>query len=360
MLIIPAADALHEHAADYRVIRLTGSPQLMGRAQAAYLRPVGAPFRRAFWEDDTAFLRACAHVIASFYAPLWEELAAFADALSLPAERALFVRAGALPQGCSAFAWVRDDGQVIAGRNYDFYERMPTRHLLITQPERGYAHVGMNGGLVGGRYDGMNERGLFVALHKVMADRPHHLPPGVPFHLLPRLALETCATAQEAARLLVAMPHLAAFNYTIADASGACFAVETYPGRQAQLRVGEGASPSQTTMSRRWRRSKASARWSPRTRAARRWRRTPPPWDDAWDAAVALLADHRWGMCCHREFGATLWSAVFDLSARRAAYAFGPPCRVSYREIAVPSSWKGKRQMCEGDKETRRQGDKEN
>jgi len=202
----------HEHAADYRVVALAGPPAAIGRAQAAYLRPVGAPFRRIPWEDDAAFLRACASVVAGFHAPLWEELAAFADALSLPAERALFVRAGALPHGCSAFAWVLDDRQVIAGRNYDFYERMPTRHLLITQPERGYAHVGMNGGLVGGRYDGVNEQGLFVALHKVMADRPRHTPPGVPFHLPPRLALETCATAHEAARLLAAMPHLASFN----------------------------------------------------------------------------------------------------------------------------------------------------
>jgi hypothetical protein len=336
----PVAVTLHEDAADYRVIKLSGSPMLIGRAQAAYLRPVGAPFRPAIWEGDTAFLRACARVITSFHAPLWDELAAFADALSLPAERALFVRAGALPHGCSAFAWVRDDGQVIAGRNYDFYERMPTRHLLITQPERGYAHVGMNGGLVGGRYDGMNERGLFVALHKVMADRPLHMPPGVPFHLLPRMALETCATAPEAARLLSAMPHLAAFNYTIADASGACFAVETYPGRQAQLREGAGGIAvanhyeSAVLAPLQGQRSLVSSHARSAAMA-----QMPPPWDDAWDAAMALLAEHRWGMCCHREFGATLWSAVFDLSARRAAYAFGPPCRVSYREIAAP--WAG-------------------
>ncbi|MFL5802655.1 MAG: C45 family autoproteolytic acyltransferase/hydrolase [Roseiflexaceae bacterium] len=329
----------HEYAADYRVVALAGPPAAIGRAQAAYLRPVGAPFRRIPWEDDSAFLRACARVVAGFHAPLWEELAAFADALSLPAERALFVRAGALPHGCSAFAWVLDDGQVIAGRNYDFYERMPTRHLLITQPERGYAHVGMNGGLVGGRYDGVNEQGLFVALHKVMADRPRHTPPGVPFHLPPRLALETCATAHEAARLLAAMPHLASFDYTVADASGACFAVETYPGLPAQLRAGEAG----VAVANHYESAALAPLQGQRSVAGSRARcvameQAPPPWEDPWDAAIALLSDHRSGMCCHREFGSTLWSAVFELSARRAAYAFGPPCRVAYREVAIPTS----------------------
>src|SRR6266540_2050062 len=91
----------HEQTADYRVISLAGSPEAIGRVQAAYLRPVGAPLRRNPWEEDRAFLCTCAAIVAGFHAPLWDELAAFADALSLPAERALFVRAGALPRGCS-------------------------------------------------------------------------------------------------------------------------------------------------------------------------------------------------------------------------------------------------------------------
>jgi len=328
---------LHEYQADYRTITLDGPPAALGRVQASYLRPVTAPFRRNPWEEDRAFLRACAQVIAGIYAPLWDELAAFADALDLPAERGLFVRAGTLPHGCSAFAWVCHDGRVIAGRNYDFYERMPTRHLLITRPERGYAHVGMNGGLVGGRYDGMNERGLFVALHKVMADRPGHTPPGVPYHLAPRLALETCASAHEAARLIAGMPHLSSFNYTLADPSGECFAIETYPGMPAQVRVGEPGvavanhyeSPALAPLQGKRPVADSRARVAAMSR-------TPAPWDDPWEAAAAVLSDHASGMCCHREFGATLWSALFDLTALRGAYAFGPPCRNEYREVVFP------------------------
>jgi Acyl-coenzyme A:6-aminopenicillanic acid acyl-transferase len=327
------------YTADYRTIALAGPPEAIGRAQAAYLRPVGTPFRRNPWEEDAAFIRACAVLVAHLHAPLWEELAAFADALRMPAERALFVRAGALPQGCSAFAWALDDGRVLAGRNYDFYDRMPTRHLLLTRPERGYAHIGMNGGLVGGRYDGMNERGLFVALHKVMADRPRHTAPGVPYHLLPRLALETCATAREAAWLIADMPHLAAFNYTLADASGACFKLETYPGLPVQAREGAAgiavANHYESAALAPLQGLRSTAGSHARVAAMEQ---APPTWADPWEAAALVLSDHQTGMCSHKEFGATLWSGIFDLTERRAAYAFGPPCRVPYREVAIPTT----------------------
>jgi hypothetical protein len=335
--MITAARPPHEYTADYRTIALTGSPEALGQAQAGYLRPVGTPFRRNSWEEDAAFMRACATLIRRLHAPLWEELAAFADALQLPAERALFVRAGALPQGCSAFAWALDDGRVIAGRNYDFYERMPTRHLLLTRPQRGYAHAGMNGGLVGGRYDGMNERGLFVALHKVMADRPRHTAPGVPYHLPPRLALETCATARDAARLIADMPHLAAFNYTVADASGGFFKLETYPGLPTQVREGVAgiavANHYESAALVPLQGLRSSAGSLSRIAVMEQ---TPPPWADPSEAAALVLSDHASGMCCHKEFGATLWSGIFDLTERRAAYAFGAPCRVAYHEVIIP------------------------
>jgi len=34
--------------------------------------------------------------------------------------------------------------------------------------------------------------GLFVSLHIVMADDPDRRVPGIPFHLVPRILLETC------------------------------------------------------------------------------------------------------------------------------------------------------------------------
>ncbi len=288
--------AQHEHRADYRRILLAGAPERIGRAQATYLRSVPAPFRRNTWESDMPFMRECAALLREVYAPLWIELAAFADALDMPTEKGLFVRAGALPHGCSAFAWVLPDGRVIAGRNYDFYERMSTRHLLITRPERGYGHVGMNGGLVGGRYDGMNEHGVFVAIYKVMANRPDRVAPGMPYHLVLRLVLETCATAEAGARLVASLPHLASFNYTLADASGACFAVETYPGLPSQVRAEQGGiavanhytSPELASLQGRRSTSGSQARVAAM-------RPLPSSADDPWEAAAERLRCHELG-----------------------------------------------------------------
>jgi hypothetical protein len=327
----------HEAHIDYQRIALSGSPEAMGRQQASYLQPVPSPFRRNPWEEDTAFLHGCAEAVCALAPQLWAELAAFAVARGLPPERGLFVRGGALPHGCSAVAWRTVDGRVLAGRNYDFYERMPTRHLLRTQPERGYCHLGMNGGLVGGRYDGVNERGLFVALHKVMAERRDPVAPGVPFHLVLRLALELCADAYEAVGLIAGMRHIASFNYTVADAGGNLFALECFPGERVRVRraarviavANHYTSPALAP------RQGGRPLDGSRARVARL-RQVAEATGEPWAATADALRDHTSGVCAHKEFGATLWSGLFDLTQRRAAYAFGAPCQVAYSDEGWP------------------------
>lgn len=332
-------DWLHEQEADYRIVQLTGSAATIGSAMAQTLRPVPSPFKKWPWQEDRTFLQSCATILNDVAPWLWQELGTFADGLDLPPEQGLFVRAGSLPHGCSAVAWWTHDGRVLAGRTYDFYTRMRTRHLLITQPDDGYAHLGMNGGLAGGRYDGINQHGLFVALHKVMTTAPKTLAPGVPYHLLPRLALQCCGTAEQAADLLMRVPHLASFNYTLADASGTLIALECYPGQPVQRRDGDdviavtnhyespllapfqGARPTAESRRRKAGLEAISERWG-----------------DGWNVTVDAVSDHEDGVCCHREFGATLWAGVFDLGAHRAAYSFGAPCRTPMIEYTVPKT----------------------
>lgn len=329
MLASPEQSELHhEQQADYRVIRLHGSASTIGGTLAQQLERMPSPFRKWPWEEDHGFLRACASIVADVAPWLWTELATFADGLDLPAEHGLFVRAGSLPHGCSAIVWRSYDGRMLAGRTYDFYSRTRTRHLLITEPHDGYNHIGMNGGLVGGRYDGLNEHGVFVALHKVMTHRPDTNAPGVPYHLLPRLVLQSCRTAEQAAELMTRLPHLASFNYTLADASGALIALECYPGQPVQRRDGDETlavtnhymSPALAPLQGRRPTSDSRRRMAALEAIGERW-------GDGWNVTVDAVSDHEGGVCCHREFGATLWAGVFDLGARRAAYSFGAPCR---------------------------------
>lgn len=326
---------------DYHCLSLAGDPETLGRLQAApdWPRPQPAPAPRLPWLDDPAFLAACAQVLRSAAPAVWAELAAFADALGVDAPRALFLRAGALRHGCSAFAWRLADGQVVAGRTYDYAAAFPHRHLLDTRPSQGLAHLGMNGGMVGGRYDGVNERGLFVALHKVMAERPARVDPGLPPHLLVRAALETCADAAEAARLIAGLPHLAAFNYTLADPAGRLIALECYPGRPARTRwcaravavANHYAHPSLAPLQGQRPLAGSHAR-------AAVMRRPPEAGADPWLAAQATLADHSAPVCAHRAHGSTLWAGVFDLTGRRVAYAFGAPCAAPFVARAFPGA----------------------
>ncbi|MBA3947268.1 MAG: hypothetical protein H0X37_22250 [Herpetosiphonaceae bacterium] len=332
-------DLLDERAADYRIIELWGAPQTIGARHARYLRPVGTPFRPWPWEADRDFLRACVAIVRDLAPWLWQEVATFAEKVGLPTERGLFIRAGSMPQGCSAVAWRAPDGHILAGRTYDFYTRMPTRHLLETTPTEGLAHLGMNGGLIGGRYDGVNEAGLFIALHKVMTDRPAQLAPGVPYHLLPRVVLQQCRTANEAADLIQAVPHLASFNYTLADAQGNLIGLECYPGRpvvrRTALEVLAVTNHYTATELRPWEGSRPTAGSERRKVALERIKEHT---GDPWQVTQAMISDHAADVCCHREFGATLWAGVFDLTARRVAYCFGAPCRNPWQSFAFPGN----------------------
>ena len=323
--------------ADYRMVELWGTPRTMALRQARYGRPVAAPVRPWPWEQDHDFLRACATLLNEAAPWLWQEVATWAETVGLPPERGLFVRAGAIPQGCSAVVWRATDGRVIAGRTYDFYTRMPTRHLLVTTPTHGLHHLGMNGGLLGGRYDGVNQAGLFVALHKIMADRPDHLVPGIPYHLLPRIVLQQCRTAEAAADFLRYVPHLASFNYTLADPSGTFIAVECYPGQPVATRehpdVLAVANHYTDPGLRRFQGLRSLAASERRQRALEQ---VAAQTGDGWTATQAALADHANDVCTHREFSTTLWAGLFDLTTCRAAYCWGPPCETPWQEFPFP------------------------
>lgn len=329
-------DLPSERDADYRIVELRGSPASIGRIHASSLIPVPAPFRRWPWENNLEFLRGCGAIVRDVAPWLWQELAAFAEMASLPAEQGLFVRAGALRHGCSAVAWRAPNGHVLVGRTYDFYTRMRTRHLLITEPEQRLQHLGMNGGLVGGRYDGVNQHGLFVGLHKVMADQPGSTEPGVPYHLIPRIALESCRSASEAAGLIERLPHLAPFNYTLADASGALIALECYPGRPVYRRENDRVLAVTNHFT-----QPALAQYQGKRPVDGSYRRKASlerigGQGDPWEITTQAVSDHHSGVCCHREFGATLWAGIFDLTARRAAYSFGAPCRNGLQTFTFP------------------------
>jgi predicted choloylglycine hydrolase len=291
--------------------------------------------------SQLSFARDCLQAICNFHPPLLDEFEGWADALGVTIDSILSILSfgvEALGRFSSAFAWRSGQG-IIGGRNYDFFHWAKTRHLIHANPVAYYATAGMNDGMVGGRHDGVNERGLFVALTSVVTSEPEAVQPGVIFHLVPRILLETCASAREAVMLASEMPHLMSYSYLIADAEE-MFVVEAFPG---SVRVREAENGCVAVTNHFLHPDLQGLMQSPIQRnSEQRLSRIASALQDAradsdpWKIASDILSDHETPVCGHAAGSATLWSMVADLTNQRLTYSLGAPCRNPYEEVPWP------------------------
>jgi hypothetical protein len=330
----------------YQTFDLSGTHYDLGYQQGAQTEPFVIP---AWWPapPPLAFARACAAQVADIHPPLLDELQGYADGQRLPFEAVLrgvcrrSMRLRARPPypegGCSSFAHRRDDGQVRVGRNYVFYPMQTVRQRVRLRPERGLASVGMRGSVPGGRYDGVNTAGLFICLHVALSAEPEDIPPGIPFHLLPRLVLETCLTTRAAIDLLTRVQHLHPFNYLIADAQGHLAVVEAHPAR---VRVIE---PTRAMI------AATNHYRHPDMHPLQRGRKLDHSIErlsflyaqaaDEWANPVTdVLTHHASRLCGHAGGHTTLWSLSANLTTHTIAYAFGAPCETAYEQVEWPAN----------------------
>jgi len=337
-------DLRQELEADYRTLALSGDHAAIG-----YEMGLATPMRQVpTWRDaetELAFARACAEVVAQFHPRLLDEFQGYAEAQGRTWDEVLPHFSLNLPEGtlsgCTTFVRRLADGHVLVARNHDFLYTQKQRYLRRLSPADYPATLGAQAGLIGSCYDGVNSHGLFAALHLIRARVAEKVGPGVPFHLIPRILLETCHTAGEAVARLQEMPHLFPFNYLVADAED-MFAVEVYPGH---VRVRQPANDSLVVTN--YYESPDMRLFQGRRNLDGQIERTR--WIEAriakdevsdaiggWAWAQRLLRDHSVPVCHHRPNQATLWSLVADLSGRRIAYCLGAPCRNEFHEWDWP------------------------
>lgn len=303
----------------------------------------------AWWPEPPSlnFAHACAREITAFHPNLLDELYGHADGQEQDYDHLLRIlcryRLGGRPVsvpeqgGCTSLAWRAPDGHLLVGRNYDFYPVQRIRQRIRLAPQGTYPTVGMRGSVPCGRYDGVNHAGLFCSLHIVLAERMDTVQPGIPFHLIPRIVLETCTNVTEAINVLLDMPHIHSFNYLVADAEQ-CAVVECHSGRvrivypeDGLLTVGNFYQHPDMQPLQRNRRQQYS-----RDRIAylrsRTWVR-----DDSWQSIQTALTDHTAHVCGHTGGHTTLWSAMADLTTRRIAYTTAAPCHVPHADVEWPA-----------------------
>jgi hypothetical protein len=398
------ADSKHPHPSplpkgegvDYRTFDIRGSHARLGYE----LGKADPPFAMQFWwwpPPPAPFAASCRDVVHDFHPHLLDEFDAYADAqrlhprdlwqkccrvnlkakLSLPSPadgRNVPVGGGVvgggveMGEGCSTFARFlaptqpspASQGRVVVGRNYDYLPQQMRRQRIRFAPDCcAHVTIGTRGGVPCGRYDGLNQHGLFVSLHVVMTDSPtiDDVKPGVPFHLVARMALELCHTAREARNLLLHMPHLSSLNFLVADANDA-FVIEADP-RRVRVIEREGSILAATNHyrhpdmqplqgARRFENSACRLSFlqnvdSPRTGEGVNGRTgdfTPSPphpvtrsVDALLDAAGAIMADRTAPVCGTSGSLTTLWSCVAELTAKRIRHAAGAPGFAPYEEV---------------------------
>lgn len=336
----PEDDLEEEKAADYRYLKLVGTHLEMGQQLADEIGPLPpVPAKKPLTLSQITFAEECWDVISSFHPTLLDEYEGWAEALDLEMDALLGMLIAGIEGtnlGCSSFA-LRRQGRTIVGRNYDFFYWARLRYLIAAQPEAYYATLGMNDGLLSGRHDGLNQHGLFVALHGVGSKAPERVEPGVAFHLIPRILLETCATAEEAVMMAQEMPHLSSFNYTIVDPHD-MFVVEAYP---EMVRVREAENDYIAATNHFLHDDLSPLIESPilensKRRLQKMLSALSKGNSDPWALAQEILTDHQTPLCGHVDGLATLWSVISDLTNQKVAYSLGAPCRNKYKEYPWP------------------------
>ncbi|MCS6846208.1 MAG: C45 family peptidase [Anaerolineae bacterium] len=362
-----------DEAPDYRTFDLHGSHAHLGYV----LGKADPPFRMQFWwwpPPPARFAEACRDVVHEIHPHLVDELHAYADAQRLPA-RELWRKccrvnlkarlspahtAGReLAEGCSTFvrfisartASGDKIRRVIVGRNYDYLPQQARRQRIRFVPDCcANASIGARGSVPCGRYDGLNSHGLFASLHVVMTETPREdeVRPGVPFHLVLRIALELCRTAREARDLLTRIPHLSSLNYLVADARDACV-IEADP-RRVRVIERDPATGSEDILAatnhfrhpdmrplqghRTFANSECRLAFLQGQQARRAGSRFAGLSVDALlDHAEAIMADRSAPVCGLHGSLTTLWSCVAELTTKRIRYAAGPPCFTPYEEM---------------------------
>jgi predicted choloylglycine hydrolase len=311
---------------------LSGSYREIGTAYGEDLRRRGFMLP-GFTEGHRRISIASEKIVGRVFPEILEEIKGMSEGSGLAypdlCARVLTHPLAGKPPGCTIFA-VRDGGDVWVGRNYDwFYEIAPYVESYFTAPEGGYRSVGQSDMFVG-REDGVNEKGLAVA----MAGITSHFTPGVMFWVALRYLLDRCATVKEGVEGLLKVPHHCTITILLADKGGDVAVVEASP-MKTRVRYPEGDFIASTNHLNHpdmldikiFEPSDSRRRYDAVVKDLSRGGTIDEK------RLIGVLSDHSGLVCSHiDEMGlGTLWSTVTHINTLRMWRAEGHPCRVPYK-----------------------------
>jgi predicted choloylglycine hydrolase len=230
--------------------------------------------------------------------------------------------------GCTSFA-VNQDGSTWVGRNYDMYYWLKKDlEIYFTAPKGGYLSLGQTDIMVG-REDGVNEKGLYAALHGI----PSGFVPGVHFWISVRYILDMCRTVEAAVDYLEETQPHCGYQVLLADPSETMAVVEVHPER-ARVRWPEENYIVTTNHlnhpeMREYTIMEPPDSW-PRYNKCMEMLSKMDTVDE--HSIQSILSGHEGLVCSYlNKFGVgTLYSTVTNLNTRRVLRAVGHPCTNPY------------------------------
>lgn len=319
-------------------IKLSGSYDEIGRQHGLMMRESGftpPPIQ----PDQQEFRRYCEAILAEYAPELISEMRAFADAAAVSYDdfAGLTIMAPlkqTAVSACTVFGFTperTENGRVLFGRNYDFYNEFEG-FSFHTYPQDRYASFG-NCDIWIGREDGMNEAGLFVAITATMLQG---IQPGITFWFLVRMILDRCKSVAEALALIQEVPHAQSRNFFLADKTGKVVVAEaTMDGVVVREPENGLLIVTNHVVASKWQSKPA---WVPPD-SHPRYNRLQALFsnDETVNAAQvkAALRDHEGLVCSHWPDGdgGTLWSLVGSPGDREVEMATGSPCVSEYETV---------------------------
>ncbi|GAA0194017.1 C45 family autoproteolytic acyltransferase/hydolase [Fulvivirga kasyanovii] len=326
--------------------RLYGEFYEMGFKYGSLLKSKGFQLPE-FSKEEYNFGRASYKELAEYYPEVLEEIEGFSKAINEKPEklgafllsRGIFETTGQ----CSVFAW-RDpnkEGAVIVGINYDMlYDFKKFTESSLIAPKGQYAYIGQSDMFIG-RCDGINQKGLSVAISFVNGTESQ---PGITFHFVVRKILETCSTTKDAIKLIERTKVSAANNFLIADKTGDIAVVEAAPqGNRVRrpdkkenyiLITNQFISPEMEQFDRggvKW--SKSLERYDALKDSLKKVEKMDIETAKTFLSEKKVCLDLR-----KRKFG-TIWSVVADLSTLEVERAEAKPKKTNYSNDTRLNWW---------------------
>ncbi|KAB7530220.1 linear amide C-N hydrolase [Flagellimonas olearia] len=286
--------------------------------------------------------------LKAFYPEVIDEITGFAEGIRDRPENvgAFLLSLGVFETSgqCSVFAFKNEDS-VIFGRNYDmlFDFKKFTEGSLIA-PKDKYAYISQSDVFIG-RSDGINEKGLSIAMSFVNGTR---IQPGIGFHFMVRKVLEDCGTVQEAINVLQSATVATANNFLIADCTGEIAVVESAPQGSVVRRL--GASDRHVHITNQFITlemksfDRGGVTWS---KSAERYQglgnRLASVGNMDLEKAKEILSDKCVCLNLRKERFGTIWSVVANLSELKIERAETKPSPTNYKPETRLDWWLKKR-----------------